>query len=260
LSKVIAICGKGGVGKTTVSCLIVRSLLKSGARPLLAVDADPNSNLAPALGIEPEETVGQVLEEFHGKKLTIPPGMAKAAYLELRLNQAIAESKGLDLLVMGRPEGPGCYCSANSILREMLERLVGNYQFAVLDNEAGMEHLSRRTANRIDALLMVTDPSMKGVRTVQGLLDLLAEISLPIVSKYVVLSRINGADPRLIKAIEQLPVPLIGKVPEDKNVTEYDLELKSFLELPDDSPAVVAVNEMVGKLKEDAPVKPGRES
>jgi len=260
LSKVIAVCGKGGVGKTTVSSLIVRSLLKSGARPLLAVDADPNSNLAPALGIEPEETVGQVLEEFHGKKLTIPPGMAKAAYLELRLNQAIAESKGLDLLVMGRPEGPGCYCSANSILREMIERLVDNYEFAILDNEAGMEHLSRRTANRIDALLMVTDPSMKGVRTVQGLLDLLAEISLPIVSKYVVLSRINGADPRLIKAIEQLPVPLIGKVPEDKNVTEYDLELKSFLELPDDSPAVVAVNEMVGKLKEDAPVKPGRES
>jgi CO dehydrogenase maturation factor len=248
VSLVIAVCGKGGTGKTTLSALLIRSLLREGKKPILAVDADPNANLAPALAIAVEQTVGQVLEEFHGKKLTIPEGMSKQAYLELRLNQALAEAKGLDLLAMGRPEGPGCYCSANSVLRDMLERLTENYRYVVLDNEAGMEHLSRRTASRIDVLLMVSDPSMKGLRTVRGLLDLVAELGLPIVKKYLVISRAEKLDPRLEETVKELNIPLLGMIPEDPQVTEADLAGKSFLDLPADSAAARAADAMLQKL------------
>ncbi len=248
MTMVIAVCGKGGVGKTTVSSLIIKSLLDKGRTPVLAVDADPNSNLAPALGITPEETLGQVLEQFHGTKLNIPSGLTKAAYLELRINQALVEEKGYDVLVMGRPEGPGCYCSANSILRDTLERLVNNYEYVVMDNEAGMEHLSRRTANRIDVLLMVTDPSMKGMRTVGTLFDLVREIELPVVKKYVTVSRASQLDPRLKSVLDELPGPLLGLVEDDDAVKEYDLDMRSFLELPADSSAVVTVGKMVDKV------------
>lgn len=251
MTMVMAVCGKGGTGKTTLSSLMIRSLIEKGDTPLLAVDADPNSNLAPALGIRPDETVGQVLEEFHGKKLTIPQGMSKQAFLELRLNQALSEAKGIDLLVMGRPEGPGCYCSANAVLRDMLERLTENYKFAVIDNEAGMEHLSRRTAGRIDVLLMVTDHSMKGIRTVGGLLDLVGELGLPVLKKYLVISRADRLDPRLQAEVENLPVPLLGLVPEDENVADFDLDMKPFLDLPDSSPAAAAVAEMLDKIKRE---------
>jgi CO dehydrogenase maturation factor len=249
VTMVIAVCGKGGVGKTTFTALLIQALREQNNGPVLAVDADPNANLAPALGIVPPSTVGQVLEEFHGQKLTIPPGMSKASYLELRINQAIAETRGLDLLVMGRPEGPGCYCSANSILRDTLERLADNYRYVVIDNEAGMEHLSRRTASRIDVLLMVSDPSMKGVRTVGTLLDLVAELQLPVVKKWLIVSRAQALDPRLHDAIAALPVPLLGLIPEDPIVTEFDLASSSFLDLPDASPARAAVAAILATIE-----------
>ena len=248
MATVIAVAGKGGTGKTTFASLLVRALLARGERPILAVDADPNSNFAGALGMKVEETGGMVLEEFHGKKLTIPAGMSKASFLELRLNQAVAEARGLDLVSMGRPEGQGCYCSANSILRDVLERLTDNYKFVIIDNEAGMEHLSRRTAHRIDVLLMVTDPSMKGVRTVRTLFDLVEELALPVARKYVVLNRSRELDPRLAAEVAALPVPLLGMVPEDPAVTEQDLASKSFLELGEQSAAAAAVSGLLDRL------------
>ena len=141
--------GKGGTGKTTLSALIIRHLQKKGLGPILAVDADPSSNLADALGLPVKQSLGTAREDFFETKGKLPPGMTKETYLEMKLHEILVESRGLDLLVMGRPEGPGCYCYANNILRHHLDILVKNYPFVVMDNEAGMEHLSRRTTQGV---------------------------------------------------------------------------------------------------------------
>lgn len=161
MAYIIAVAGKGGVGKTTISAMLVRHLLKID-KPVLAVDADPNSNLNVALGMEYEETIADIREEV--KKQT-PDNFSKSEFFGLRLEEALIEGSGFDLLVMGRPEGPGCYCAVNNILREYLLRISKKYKFVVIDNEAGMEHLSRRTASDIDLLLLVSDPTMVGLHS-----------------------------------------------------------------------------------------------
>ena len=158
----IAIAGKGGVGKTTIAALLIQCLLKID-RPILAVDADPNSNLNVALGLEYQETIADIREEV---KRSTPESFSKGDFFNLRLQEAIVEGDAVDLLVMGRPEGPGCYCAINNILREYLEKVAQNYKFVVIDNEAGMEHLSRRTAGSIDLLLLASDPTIVGIRSV----------------------------------------------------------------------------------------------
>ncbi len=161
MAYIIAVAGKGGVGKTTISAILVCHLLKID-RPVLAVDADPNSNLNVALGMEYEETIADIREEV--KKQT-PDNFSKSEFFGLRLEEALSEGNGFDLLVMGRPEGPGCYCAVNNILREYLLRISKKYKFVVIDNEAGMEHLSRRTAAAVDLLLLVSDPTMVGINS-----------------------------------------------------------------------------------------------
>jgi CO dehydrogenase maturation factor len=155
MGQVIAVAGKGGVGKTTFSALVIRELKKKNRGPILAVDADPNANLADALGIKVDRSLGAVREEFFETKMKLPPGMTKETYLEMKLHESLVESPGVDLLEMGRPEGPGCYCYANNILRRHLDVLAGNYPFVVMDNEAGMEHLSRRTTQGVDHLFFL---------------------------------------------------------------------------------------------------------
>jgi len=248
MGDLIAVAGKGGVGKSTFSALLIRYLIKKGETPILAVDADPNSNLPVMLGIKPEETIGQVLEEFMGAKLTIPQGMSKQSFLELRLNQAVAEGKNLDLVAMGRPEGPGCYCSPNAVLRDFLDRMRGNYKWVVVDNEAGMEHLSRRTEGKINYLIIVSDPTLKGVRTAGNLLELVGELNLDIDQKYLVINRAENLDPRLLDIIRKYDLIYLGSIPEDSLVIEYDLEEKSLLQLPDSSSAVKSSEQLLDRV------------
>ncbi len=247
MSQLIAIAGKGGVGKSTFSALLIRYLLKVD-RPILAVDADPNSTLPVMLGLKPGQTIGEVLEEFMSSKLKIPAGMGKQAWLQLRLSQAVAEGKGLDLMVMGRPEGEGCYCSPNAVLREFLDRMRENYKWVVVDNEAGMEHLSRRTEGKIDYLFVVSDPTVKGIRTVKNVMDLIAELKLEIKAKYLVLNKAATMDPKLAGLIAGIGIEHLGELPEDARIGEYDLAEKSLLELPDPSPAVAASENILAKV------------
>ena len=174
----IAVAGKGGTGKTSITSLVIRHLLKSGLGPVLAIDADPNANLGESLGLEVKQTVGLMLDDFQKEKINIPAGMTKEIYLDYRLNDVLVEGEGLDLLSMGRGEGPECYCYPNLILRKFADSLADNYGYTVMDNEAGMEHLSRRTTQNIDELLMISDHSVKGVRTVARIRELVAELKL----------------------------------------------------------------------------------
>ncbi|MFC1910878.1 AAA family ATPase, partial [Chloroflexota bacterium] len=160
----IALAGKGGSGKTTIAALVIRYLINKNAGPILAVDADPNSNLAESLGLQSGGTVGRILDSFQHDKINIPSGMTKENYLEYKLHEIVVENRNLDLLVMGRGEGPECYCYPNVILRKLIDELSGNYVYVVMDNEAGMEHLSRRTTQNLDELIIVSNHSVKGIR------------------------------------------------------------------------------------------------
>jgi len=249
LSYNIALAGKGGTGKTSIASLIIRYLRKNNAGPILAVDADPNANLADSLGLDLKRTVGSMIIDFHGEKINIPPGMTKEAYLDYKLNEVIVESKGLDLLTMGRGEGPDCYCYPNLILRKFIDSLAGNYAYMVMDNEAGMEHLSRRTTQNIDELLIVSDHSVKGIRTVARIKDLVAELKLVVKRQSVI---INFAPaklaPLVTEELERLGIESIVTIPQDEAIYQYDLKLKPLLDLPDTSRVVRAVGDMMANL------------
>jgi len=237
----IAVGGKGGVGKTTLAALLVRSLLKKGKSPILVVDADPNTNLPEAVGIPIGATVGSILAEFIDEKASIPSGMTKESYLQVKMHGAVAEARGMDLVAMGRGEGPGCYCYPNLILRGFVEDLSGNYPYVVIDNEAGMEHLSRRTSETIDHMILVSDPSIRGLRSARRIHALIQELNLEVDRISLVLMRAPDPLPGpLEEEIEACGIPLLGKIPEDKMIEEYDLTLRPLTELPDTSPAAVA--------------------
>ena len=244
----IAVAGKGGSGKTSISSLIIRYLKENNLEPILAIDADPNANLGESLGLDVGKTLGLILAEFQGEKISIPAGMTKESYLELRLNEVIVESKGLDLVTMGRGEGPECYCYPNLILRQFIDRLADNYAYTVMDNEAGMEHLSRRTTQNIDQLLLVSDHSVKGVRTIVRIKDLISELGLEVRRQSVVINMVpDGLDPAVSEELARLGISAKALIPLDEQVYEHDLKLKPLLELPDDSKAVKAVNDLMAK-------------
>ena len=247
MSYSIAIAGKGGSGKTTLAGLIIRSLLKSGRTPVLAVDADGNANLHETLGLKLHHTVGEVLAVFNEDKISIPPGMTKGAYLETHLNQIIVESRDLDLVSMGRGEGAGCYCYPHSVLKDFVERLRNNYAFLVMDNEAGMEHLSRRTAENIDELLVVSDHSVKGVRTAARIRDLVKELQLDARRVSFIISRVPGGklDGPVTAELKLAGITPAAIIPEDESLVQFDMEKRSILEVPDDSPAAGAVKRLI---------------
>ena len=246
----IAIAGKGGTGKTTLSGLLVRCLRDRGLGPILAVDADPNVNLNYVLGTEVTETVADVREDVTVKRGDLPAGMSKPEYINFKIHNSVIESNGYDLLVMGRPEGRGCYCFANDVLRRAIDTLGDNYPYMVMDEEAGMEHLSRRTTRDVNVLLMCADPSLRSLVAAARIRDMTDELELNISRKYLVVSRLaNGLPESMSREIERLGLELIGTVPYDDQVSEHELSGKPLLELPDDSAAVRAVCEIADKLE-----------
>ena len=251
MSKVIAMAGKGGVGKTTVSSLVVRYFARREEGPLLAIDADPNSNLGETLGLTIEKTVGDVRENFMKDPQGVPSGMDKVLYLEMLMNQVLIEQRAYDLLVMGRQEGQGCYCMVNNILNRFAEELESNYKYLLVDNEAGMEHLSRRTSGKVDMLLMVTDYALRGLRAVGRINDMLNDLKLDVKQKGLIVNRApSQLSQAFLDEVEQIGVPIVCTIPDDGNLLNFDMERRSLVDLPDDSPAVVAVDTLMDGLKE----------
>ena len=249
MTTTIAMAGKGGTGKTSLAALIIRYLCRRKATPVLAVDADANANLGGSLGVAVGRTIGSVLADFNEVKMTIPPGMTKEAYLNLKLSAAVAESRDVDLITMGRGEGAGCYCFPNNVLKEFIARLAGNYRFLVMDNEAGLEHLSRGTTEKVDDLVIVSDHSVKGVRTIGNIRGLVRELKLPIRRQSIVINQAPGAlDAAIVAELDKLGVAADAVIPLDEGIAAYDLQQKPLTELPDASPAVHALDLFLEKL------------
>ncbi len=245
----IAVAGKGGTGKSTLSALLLRELLKRNHKPVLAVDADADANLADLLHIEEVETLGGVRQEFQDDKNNIPASMDKSAYIEMKLEDVLIEREGYDLVIMGRTEGQGCYCYVNNLLRKYLSQLNDNYPYIIIDNEAGLEHLSRHTTDNIDVLLVVSDPSVKGILTALKVKELAQELKLKIKRVELVISRLPGDVPgALLDKAKEAGLEIFATVPYDEEVLSFDLNERSILELGDDSKAACAVSELVGRI------------
>ncbi|WP_067051928.1 ATP-binding protein [Methanofollis ethanolicus] len=229
----VAVAGKGGTGKTTIAALLVDALVAAGVRPVLAVDADPNANLHEAMGVAVDETLGTMREEAFTRG--IPPGMDRRAYIGYRFRKVLVEAGGFDLLAMGRPEGTGCYCFANDLLRECVDSLVQDYRCVVVDAEAGMEHVSRGTVGAPDVLLVVSDPSARGLRTALRIRDLAVSLGLDEGRIFLVVNRSKG------EAVADVPLPLAAVVPYDPAVEEADVAGRPVISVPPGSPARAAV-------------------
>ena len=225
----IGLAGKGGTGKTTIAGLLVKYLVEQGDTPVLAVDADSNANLNEVLGLEIEETLGDAREEM---KKGVATGMTKDIFMHMKLEQALVESKGYDLVVMGRPEGTGCYCAANTLLTQYLDKLIDNYKSVVIDNEAGMEHISRLTTNNIDVLLIVSDASRRGILSAARISELADELSLHVGRKAFIINQAKKEQYDALKKIsDEYGLELAGIIPEDDKVREFDLEGRPTTEL-----------------------------
>ncbi|MBI2447605.1 MAG: AAA family ATPase [Candidatus Omnitrophica bacterium] len=226
MSWTIAVAGKGGTGKTTISALIVRHLLKTGAGPILAIDADPNSTLAEAIGLTKSDSIADIMEEVRRNIDSIPKGMTKERFIEYRVQESISESKGVDLLTMGRPEGPGCYCYINDLLRSLIKKLISNYPFIVIDNEAGMEHVSRRIVANMDSLLLVSDYSLVGVRSAVRIFKLIKELGISVKANYMIINKVHGALDGLKRELPS-DITLAGTIPYDESLVKLALEGKA---------------------------------
>ncbi|MBW1729763.1 MAG: AAA family ATPase [Deltaproteobacteria bacterium] len=242
----VAFAGKGGTGKTTLAGLLIRYLIEKGKTPVLAVDADANANLNEVLGLEVHETLGEAREQM---KKGVGSGMTKDVFMEMKVQEAIVEADGYDLLVMGRPEGAGCYCAANALLTRYLDRLVGNYNYIVMDNEAGMEHLSRLTTNNIDALVVVSDATRRGLQAASRILNLAVELKLNIKEKFVLVNLAkDGQSEGINEAAEAFGLDILGVVPEDPEIREFDLEGRPTIQLPADNKALTTAYEIFDRL------------
>jgi len=242
----IGFAGKGGTGKTTLAGLLVKYLVEKKMTPVLAVDADSNSNLNEVMGLEVPGTVGDAREEM---KKDVSIGMTKDIFMEMKVQEAVIESKGFDLVVMGRPEGAGCYCAANTLLTVCLEKLIDNYRYAVIDNEAGMEHISRLTTNNIDFLIAVSDPTRRGIQAASRIVELTGDLGLNIDRKLLIVNQTKeGQEQAIIQAVKDYQLDFIGTVPEDPEIEDFDLNGRPTVELGKDSKALVAAYKIFDKI------------
>ena len=243
----IAVAGKGGTGKTTFAALLIKYLRDTTGKPILAIDGDPSSNLNLTLGLELEETIGDIREGALNQvsRGTFQQGISKPDYFEYRINECLVESEGIDLLAMGRPEGPGCYCAANHILRTCIDRLGNDYDYVVIDNEAGMEHISRQTTRDLHVLYVISDPTVRGLVAAQHIADLVAELGTRVEKAHLILNRVDGEMPeRLAKKMSAVGIPMIGILPNDPLVSEFDMIGRPLIELGDDSRVYQAVRDI----------------
>ena len=240
MPKIIALAGKGGVGKTTISALLLKYLTERKMTPILAVDADANANLNELLGLELGDTVGQIRKELKGD---MPPNMTRDQYMEMKVHQALVEAAGFDLMAMGQPDGPGCYCAANQHLAMTMDHLATNYQYILVDNEAGMEHLSRMNLRDIDYLIVVSDPSARGIMTAKRIAELTGPLGIRIKKKCLIVNRVpEPAGKELLAKIDETvqsaDLPLGGLLPASNELVAQELAGKSYLLLDAEVPVV----------------------
>jgi CO dehydrogenase maturation factor len=240
MSFTIAVSGKGGTGKTTFAGMIIRYLLEKNRGPVLAVDADANANLNEVLGIEVKSTIGEMRERMKEPD-EVPTGMTKDVWFEYKVQEALTEAKGFDLLVMGRPEGAGCYCAANTLARKYIDLLTENYPYIVIDNEAGMEHFSRLTTRDVDLLFVLSDSSRRGIMTAARIRDLVKELKLNIKKDLLVLNRMAGPLQQDTAAeIKKNRLELAGVIPSDEEINRFDRNGTPTFRLPSSVPSVQA--------------------
>jgi CO dehydrogenase maturation factor len=256
----IALAGKGGVGKTTIAAMVIKYLSQTKTGSILAIDADPSSNLNMVLGLELEWTIGDIREDMLAQVKssfaaggaavgTLTGGMSKREYLDYEVRASLAEGQRFDLVAMGRPEGQGCYCAVNHNLREVLDTISKSYSYVVIDNEAGMEHLSRRTTRDVDHLLIISDPTQRGLVTAERIADLQKELEINIRNSHLILNRLNGNIPAALQSrLDEMNLSLAGVVPADNDLIEFEFSGRPLLELEDDSPLYQAVAEIMEKL------------
>jgi len=249
MSRLIAITGKGGVGKTTISALLVKNLLDAGKTPVLAIDADPNSCLDAALGVTVTGTVGRAREEVRDAASSgAVTGISKNEMLRIKIEQGLVEAQGFDLIAMGRPEGAGCYCYANNVLKDVISEISANYPYVVLDNEAGLENLSRRIIQKVDLLVLVSDGSNAGLNTLLRLHELAGEMEMRRDKLALVINRTrNGELPARINEIKNATkADMVIGLPEDPEIAGFAEENKSYLDISPENPLKIKLYELIG--------------
>jgi CO dehydrogenase maturation factor len=256
----IALAGKGGVGKTTIAGMVIKYLIRSQTGAILAIDADPSSNLNIVLGLPLEWTVGDIREDMltqvksslaaSGAAIgTLPGGVTKRDYLDHQIRSSVSEGDRFDLIAMGRSEGPGCYCAVNHNLRDVIDSLSKNYRYIVIDNEAGMEHLSRRTTRDVQHLIVVSDPSLRGIIAAERIASFRNELDIRIENAYLIVNRVSGSLPPTIEEhIKKLDLPFLGSIPSDETLATLDAVGTPLIDVGDRSPVYLAVANMMEKI------------